>query len=70
MPKPHRVREKRVRPPTRVTYSIAEYCEMNGLSREAVARSIDDGLLRVVKIGHRRLVIAGQRGKPNPIMQK
>ena len=47
--------------------AVAEYCELNGVSTEAVLRSIDEGLLRAVKVGHRRLVIAGQQGKSSSL---
>lgn len=58
LPKIRRPREKRIVPLARVTYSIAEFCALNGLSREAVLKSIDDGELRIVKLGQRRLILA------------
>ena len=56
--KPRRPREKRIVPLTRVTYSIAEFCEKTSLTRQAVLRSIDEGSLRIVRIGHRQLILA------------
>jgi hypothetical protein len=43
---------------TRATYSIAEFCEKTGLSRVIVARRIEDGILRTIKLGLRRLILA------------
>ena len=40
LPKPRRPREKRIVPLTRVTYSLAEFCEKTGLSEKAVLRAI------------------------------
>lgn len=60
LPKPRRPREKRIAPLTPVTYSISEFCDVTGLSRAAVLRSMDDGTLRTVKIGNRRLILAQQ----------
>ena len=62
LPKPRRPREKRFVPLTRATYTIREFCDKTGLSEAAVLRSIDDGSLRVVKIGIRRLILA----QPHP----
>jgi len=45
LPKPRRPREKRIVELTRVTYTIAEFCEMTGLNRAAVLRGIDKGLI-------------------------
>lgn len=56
--RPRRPREKRHVAPTRATYSIAEFCDMTGLSKAAVLLSMDDGSLRNVKVGHRRLILA------------
>jgi excisionase family DNA binding protein len=56
LPKPRRPREKRIVELTRVTYTIAEFCEMTGLNRAAVLRGIDKGSLRVVKVGTRRWI--------------
>jgi hypothetical protein len=64
LPKPRRPREKRIIPLKRVTYSISEFCDMTGLSRVAVLRSMDDGTLRTVKIGKRRLILAQQPHTP------
>ena len=65
LPRPRRPREKRIVPLRRVTYSIAEFCAMTGLSRSEVLRAIDDGSLRVVKLGTRRLILAPEpRGAP------
>jgi hypothetical protein len=55
--RPRRPREKRI-PLPRATYSIAEFCDMTGLSRAAVLLSMDDGSLRNVKVGNRRLILA------------
>jgi len=63
-PKPRRLREERVVPLTRATYTIAEYCVLTGLRRAAVLRSIDDGTLHMVKIGHRRFILARSPHKP------
>jgi hypothetical protein len=65
--RPRRPREKRVVPLARATYSIAEFCDMTGLSRAAVLLSMDDGSLRNVKVGNRRLILArpaNMRGAP------
>ena len=56
--KPRRPREQRIVPLARATYSIAEFCDMTGLSKTKVVRLIDDGILRTVKLGHRRLILA------------
>ncbi len=58
LPRPRRPREQRLIPLGRVTYSISEFCDMSGLSKVAVLRSIDDGTLCTVKIGKRRLILA------------
>jgi excisionase family DNA binding protein len=58
--RPRRPREKRVVPATRFSYSIAEFCAITGLSRAAVFRSIEDGSLRAIKVGSRRLILARQ----------
>jgi hypothetical protein len=60
LPKARRPREKRIAPLERVTYSIAEYCEMSGLSKAMVLSFIDDGTLRIVRLGQRRLILARQ----------
>jgi excisionase family DNA binding protein len=57
LPKPRRPREKRIVPVPRTAYSIAEYCEVAGLSRAKVLSLIDDGSLRIVKLGRRRLIL-------------
>jgi hypothetical protein len=57
-PKPHLPREKRIVPLTRVTCSIAEFCDITGMGKAAVLRPVDDGSLRIVKIGTRRLILA------------
>jgi excisionase family DNA binding protein len=62
--KPSRPRETRVVELSRTTYTIAEFCEMTGLSRAVVLRSIDNGSLRAVKVGSRRLILAGQASGP------
>jgi len=51
LPKPRRPREKRIVPLARAAYTIKEFCDKTGLSEEEVLRSIDDGSLRIVKIG-------------------
>ena len=65
LPKPRRPREKRIVPLMRVAYSIAEFCDVTGLSRATVLRSIDEGALRIIKIGNRRLIVTRQpRARP------
>jgi hypothetical protein len=64
LPKPRRPREKRIVPLARAAYTIREFCDKTGLSEEEVLRSIDDGSLRVVKIGIRRLILARQPRTP------
>jgi hypothetical protein len=56
--KPHRPREKRISPLPRTTYSIAEFCARSGQNRATVLRLMNDGKLRSLKIGHRRLILA------------
>jgi excisionase family DNA binding protein len=58
LPKPRRPREKRIVELKRVTYTIAEFSEMTGISRVTVLRLINSGLLRVVRLGNRRLILA------------
>ena len=73
LPKSRRPREKRIVPLARITYSIAQFCEKTGLSREAVLKSIDDGRLRIMKLGKRRLILAGPpsesraENRPSPV---
>ncbi|WP_291686804.1 hypothetical protein [Bradyrhizobium sp.] len=55
---------------TRVTYLIEEFCDLTGLSETAVARSMKDGTLRTVRIGHRRLVLAHQPRMPHSAVGK
>jgi CRP/FNR family transcriptional regulator, anaerobic regulatory protein len=64
LPKPRRPREKRTVPLTRATHSIAEFCDKTGLSEARVLHSIEDGTLRVVKVGSRQLILARQPGMP------
>lgn len=64
LPRPRRPREKRIVPLSRATYTIREFCDKTGLSEAAVLRSMDDGSLRVVKIGIRRLILAQQPRTP------
>jgi hypothetical protein len=64
LPKPRRPREKRILPLTRVTYSIEEFCAASGLSRAEVECAIDDGSLRLIKVGNRRLILAPQPRLP------
>lgn len=64
LPRPRRRREQRIIPLTRVTYSIAEFCDLTGLSQAAVLRSTDDGTLRTVRIGNRRPFLAQQPRTP------
>jgi hypothetical protein len=64
--RPRRPREKRVVSLARATYSIAEFCDMTGLSRAAVLLSMDDGSLRNVKVGNRRLILAQPAHMPSP----
>ena len=56
-PKPRRPRVHS-EPLSPVTFSVAEYCAMTGLSRATVTRLMDDGILRTVKVGFRRLILA------------
>jgi excisionase family DNA binding protein len=65
LPKPRRPREKRIVPLMRVAYSIAEFCDVTGLSRATVLRSIDEGALRIIKIGNRRLIVTRQPRTPD-----
>jgi len=58
LPKPRRPREKRIAKLTRVTYTIVEFCEMTGIGRATLLRSIEDGSLRTVRVGTRRLILA------------
>ena len=58
LPKPRRPREKRIVELTRVTYTIAEFCEMTGIGRATLLRSIDGGSLLTVRVGTRRLILA------------
>jgi excisionase family DNA binding protein len=58
LPKPRRPREKRIVELTRVTYTIAEFCEITGIGRATLLRSIDDGSLLTVRVGTRRLILA------------
>jgi excisionase family DNA binding protein len=60
LPKPRRPRERCIYPLSRVTYSVPEYCDITGLTREAVLRLMDDGSLPSVKIGIRRLILSRQ----------
>lgn len=60
LPKPRRPREKPIFPLMRVTYSIPEYCDVTGLNRAAVLRLLDDGSLRTVTLGTRRLILVRQ----------
>jgi len=60
--KPYRPRDKRIAP-ARATSSIEEFCEKTGQTREAVLRLINDGTLRTVKIGYRRLVLTKMPGR-------
>jgi hypothetical protein len=64
LPKPRHPREDRIVELTRVTFTIAEFCEMTGLNRAAVLRDVDRGSLRVVKVGARRLILAPQVTRP------
>jgi CRP/FNR family transcriptional regulator, anaerobic regulatory protein len=64
LPKPRRPREKPIVPLARAAYTIREFCDKTGLSEEEVLRSIDDGSLRVMKIGIRRLILARQPRTP------
>ena len=58
LPKPRRPREKRFVELKPVTYTIAEFSEMTGIRRVRVLRLINSGLLRVVRLGNRRLILA------------
>jgi excisionase family DNA binding protein len=58
LPKPRRPHEKRIAKLTRVTYTIAEFCEMTGIGRATLLRSIEDGSLLTVRFGTRRLILA------------
>jgi hypothetical protein len=57
LPKPRRPRDPG-EPLPPVTFSVAKFCAMTGLSRATVKRQIDDGILRTVKLGLRRLILA------------
>ena len=57
--KPRRPREPH-EPLLPVTFSVAQYCAMTGLSRAVVTHQIDDGILGTIKIGLRRLILAKQ----------
>jgi hypothetical protein len=63
-PKPRRPREPK-EPLSPVTFSVAQYCTMTGLSRAIVTHQIDDGILHTVKLGL-RLVILAKKPKPQP----
>jgi hypothetical protein len=57
LPKPRRPRDPSA-PLSPVTFSVAKFCAITGLSRATVMRQIDDGILRTVKLGLRRLILA------------
>ena len=57
LPKPRRPRDTSVPLPP-VTFSVAKFCKLTGLSRTTVKRQMDDGTLRTVKLGLRRLILA------------
>jgi excisionase family DNA binding protein len=65
LPKPRRPRERCIYPLSRVTYSVPEYCDITGLSREVVLRLMEDGSLPSVKIGIRRLILMRQLPQRN-----
>jgi hypothetical protein len=65
--KSRRPREKRIFPLTRATNTIREFCDKTGLSEAAVLRSIDDGSLRVVKLGICRLILTRQPHTPGAL---
>jgi excisionase family DNA binding protein len=58
LPKPRRPREKRIVELKPVTYTIAEFSEMTGISRVTVLRLMNSSSLRVVRLGNRRLILA------------
>ena len=60
--KPLRPRDKRIAP-ARATFSIGEFCEKTGQTRAVVLRLINDGTLRTVRIGYRRLVLTKMPGR-------
>lgn len=60
LPKPRRPREKPIFPLMRVTYSVSEYCDLTSLSKAAVLRLMDDGSLRTITLGTRRLILTRQ----------
>lgn len=46
--------------PERLAYSIAEVCELTGLSRSLVYDILNDGRLGCIKVGRRRIITAQQ----------
>jgi excisionase family DNA binding protein len=60
--KPCRPRDKRIAP-ARSTYSIEEFCEKTGQTRAVVLRLINDGTLRTVRLGYRRLILTKMPGR-------
>jgi hypothetical protein len=58
--KSRRPRDKRISRLTPVTYSIEEFCDIDGLSGASGCRSIDEGSLCVMKLGHRHLILVQQ----------
>jgi hypothetical protein len=60
--KPLRPRDKRIAP-ARATYSIEKFCEKTGQTKAKVLRLINDGTLRTVKLGYRRLILTKMPGR-------
>ncbi len=60
--RPRRPRDKRITP-ARATRSIEEFCEKTGQTKAEVLRLIDDGTLRTVRLGYRRLILTKMPGR-------
>ena len=60
--KPYRPRDKRIAP-ARATRSIEEFCEKTGQTKAEVQRLIDNGTLRTVRLGYRRLILTKMPGR-------
>ena len=60
--RPRRPRDKRIAP-ARARRSIEEFCEKTGQTKAEVLRLIDDGTLRTVRLGYRRLILTKMPGQ-------
>jgi len=60
--RPYRPRDKRTAP-ARATYSVEEFCDKTGQSKAVVLRLINDGSLRTVRLGYRRLILTKMPGR-------